>query len=337
MHMAIEEKIHFIHFGKKPLDDIQKERIESFRRFNPSFEIKIWTDRDFDFSAGPQFVQDALLMKNYAYLSDYYRFVILRDHGGIYCDTDVECFRPLDDLLDRSELLECEFIARNAECIGTAIMGFEKGHLFPLLVLDYYNHHPIIRDGKIPRDMTNQFIITNIKKYCATGLDILPYGQFLLYNHERNPNGYTEHHADFTWGHQIEVLLYTQNNKGTIRQCLDSLKDQHVIVCDNSTDGTQEILKEYDIPVFYNCQDFLKTALSISYARIGVLILHPWNIYKLNNFFGDGQKIVSIGPYDISKNDVFIPKKVYTSDIQDIDKFQDIVVLEKSKDILATN
>lgn len=96
---------------------------------------------------------------------------------------------------------------------------------------------------------------------------------------------------------------------------MDSLKDQHVIVCDNSTDGTQEILKEYDIPVFYNCQDFLKTALSISYARIGVLILHPWNIYKLNNFFGDGQKIVSIGPYDISKNDVFIPKKVYTSDI----------------------
>ena len=56
MHMAIEKKIHFIHFGKKPLDDIQKERIESFRRFNPSFEIKIWTDRDFDFSAGPQFV-----------------------------------------------------------------------------------------------------------------------------------------------------------------------------------------------------------------------------------------------------------------------------------------
>ena len=96
---------------------------------------------------------------------------------------------------------------------------------------------------------------------------------------------------------------------------MDSLKDQHVIVYDNSTDGTQEILKEYDIPVFYNCQDFLKIVLSISYARIGVLILYPWNTYKLNNFFDDGQKIVSIGPYDISKNDVFIPKKAYTSDI----------------------
>lgn len=64
------------------------------------------------------------MKKNYAYLSDYYRFVILRDYGGIYCDTDVECFRPLDDLLDRSELLEREFIAGNAKCIGTAIMGF---------------------------------------------------------------------------------------------------------------------------------------------------------------------------------------------------------------------
>lgn len=94
-------------------------------------------------------------MKNYAYLSDYYRFVILRDHGGIYCDTDVECFKPLDDLLDRSELLEREFTAGNTAYIGTAIMGFQKGHLFPLLVLDYYDNHAIIRDGKIPRNMTN--------------------------------------------------------------------------------------------------------------------------------------------------------------------------------------
>lgn len=54
--MGIEKKIHFIHFGTKPFDNIQKERIESFKRFNPSFEIKIWTDKDFNFSAGPQFV-----------------------------------------------------------------------------------------------------------------------------------------------------------------------------------------------------------------------------------------------------------------------------------------
>ena len=337
MHMAIEKIFHFINFGKKPLDDIQKERIESFKRFNPSFEIKIWTDSDFDFSKGPQFVQDCLIMKNYGFLSDYYRFTVLKNYGGIYCDLDMECFRPLDEFLDRNELLEYEFIANHKYHIGTAIMGFPKGHLFPRLMVNYYDTHAIMRDGKIPVDMTSQFLVTDLAKYCATGLDILPYGQFLFYNHERNPNGYTEHHAAFTWGHNTEVLLYTQNNKDTIRQCLDSLKNQHVIVCDNSTDGTQEILKEYDIPVFYHCQDFLKTALSISHARIGVLILHPWNIYKLNRFFGDGQKIVSIGPYDISKNDVFIPKKAYTSDIQDIDKFQDIVVLEKSKDILATN
>lgn len=54
--MAIEKIFHFINFGGKPLDDIQKERIESFKRFNPFFKIKIWTDKDFDFSAGPQFV-----------------------------------------------------------------------------------------------------------------------------------------------------------------------------------------------------------------------------------------------------------------------------------------
>ena len=334
--MAIEKTFHFINFGNKPLNNIAKRRIESFKKFNPSFKIRIWTDNDFDFTQGPQFVQDCLKMRNYGFLSDYYRFLVLKNYGGIYCDLDMECFRPLDEFLNRSELLEYEFIANDKYYIGTAFMGFEKGHLFPKLILNYYDTHAIIRDGKPPIDMTSQFLVTDLSKYCATGLDVIPYDQFLFYNHDKNTNGYTEHHADFTWGHYVDVLLNTKNNKDTIRQCLDSLKNYHVIVCDDSTDGTQDILKEYDILVFYNCHDFLKTAIQVSYARVGVFVLHPWNIYKGDLNFGDGQKIISFGEYDISKNDVFIPKEVYKSDIMNIDKFQDVVILEESKDTVAT-
>ena len=37
--------------------------------------------------------------RNLAERADVLRYEILRRHGGVYVDVDVECLRPLDDLL----------------------------------------------------------------------------------------------------------------------------------------------------------------------------------------------------------------------------------------------
>jgi mannosyltransferase OCH1-like enzyme len=38
--------------------------------------------------------------RNLAERADLVRYEVLRRHGGVYVDTDVECLRPIDDLLD---------------------------------------------------------------------------------------------------------------------------------------------------------------------------------------------------------------------------------------------
>ena len=43
-----------------------------------------------------------------AFVSDYARFKILYEHGGLYFDTDVEVIRPLDDLIARGPFMGCE-------------------------------------------------------------------------------------------------------------------------------------------------------------------------------------------------------------------------------------
>ena len=42
---------------------------------------------------------EAYKLKKYAFVSDFVRVYALYNYGGVYLDTDVEVFRPFDDLL----------------------------------------------------------------------------------------------------------------------------------------------------------------------------------------------------------------------------------------------
>jgi mannosyltransferase OCH1-like enzyme len=66
---------------------------ETWRRHHPHWEMRLWTDADAPAPAG---VERA---RNLAERVDLVRYEILRRHGGVYVDTDVECLRPIDELL----------------------------------------------------------------------------------------------------------------------------------------------------------------------------------------------------------------------------------------------
>lgn len=46
--------------------------------------------------------------KKYAFVSDYARFWILYNYGGLYFDTDVEVIKPLDDIILSGPFMGCE-------------------------------------------------------------------------------------------------------------------------------------------------------------------------------------------------------------------------------------
>lgn len=104
----IPHTIHYCWFGRKPLPRQARKCIASWRRFFPDYDIKEWTEDNFDVRA-TAYTSEAYERGLYAFVSDYARFAILLRHGGLYFDTDVEVVRPMDDIVARG-----------------AFMGFEK-------------------------------------------------------------------------------------------------------------------------------------------------------------------------------------------------------------------
>ena len=94
----IPKVIHYCWFGDGRMPEDQQEYIHSWEKYCPGYEIRCWTEKDFDLNKYP-YTRQAYEKKKWSYVSDVVRLEVLYEHGGIYLDTDVEVIRPLDDLL----------------------------------------------------------------------------------------------------------------------------------------------------------------------------------------------------------------------------------------------
>ena len=103
----IPKVIHYCWFGRGKLPPLAKKCIASWRKFFPDYEIKEWNEDNFDVNAIPYTAQ-AYERKKYAFVSDYARFKILYEQGGIYFDTDVEVIKPMGDILDKGPFFGLE-------------------------------------------------------------------------------------------------------------------------------------------------------------------------------------------------------------------------------------
>ena len=106
----IPKVIHYCWFGHHPLSSLAKKCIKSWKRYFPDYEIKEWNEKNFDVNILP-YTKEAYEEKRYAFVSDYARFWILYNYGGIYFDTDVEVIRPMTDIIERGAFMGCETVA----------------------------------------------------------------------------------------------------------------------------------------------------------------------------------------------------------------------------------
>ena len=103
----IPKIIHYCWFGRGPLPELAQKCIASWKKYLPDYEIKEWNEDNFDVNIIP-YTAEAYKAKKYAFVSDYARFWILHQYGGIYFDTDVEVIRPLDDIIERGNFMGFE-------------------------------------------------------------------------------------------------------------------------------------------------------------------------------------------------------------------------------------
>ena len=88
LKIKIPKTIHYCWFGRNPLPSLAIKCIASWKKYLPDYEIKEWNEDNFDVNVIP-YTREAYAAKKYAFVSDYARFKILYEEGGLYFDTDV--------------------------------------------------------------------------------------------------------------------------------------------------------------------------------------------------------------------------------------------------------
>ena len=136
----IPQKIHYCWFGRNSLPESTQKCIASWRKYLPGYEIIEWNEDNFDVNSIPYTAQ-AYEAKKYAFVSDYARFKILYEHGGIYFDTDVEVIRPMDDIIAAGAFMGFEIDPCTERPSGAVNPGLglaaSHGHSLYRTILEY--------------------------------------------------------------------------------------------------------------------------------------------------------------------------------------------------------
>ena len=131
----IPKIIHYCWYGSPEKPAAVRRAMATWKRAGEGFVLREWNESNCDFDAC-DYVRDAAARRKWALVSDYFRLAALEREGGVYFDTDVECYRSFLDLLHLKGFMGYMYDS----LIGTAVLGFEPHHPFVRALLDVYGH-----------------------------------------------------------------------------------------------------------------------------------------------------------------------------------------------------
>ena len=144
----MEKVIHYCWFGGNPLPELAQKCIASWRKFCPDYEIREWNEQNFDMNSC-DYIREAVEQKKWAFASDYARFKILHQLGGLYFDTDVELVAPIDDIVAQGPFMAFEK-RLDGDMVNPGLgLGAEPGMAFYEKVLHSYETSHFYENGEM--------------------------------------------------------------------------------------------------------------------------------------------------------------------------------------------
>jgi len=210
----IPKVIHYCWFGRKPLPESALRCIESWKKYLPDHKIVQWNEDNFDVESVPYFSQ-AYKAGKYAFVSDYARFKVLHEMGGIDFDTDVEVVSSMDDVLSEGPYMGMERTLSGDVAVNPGL-GFAAEPGMGLLagLLERYSHMNFIKEDGTLNLTTIVRYTTDIlqengytahdKRQSCGGFNIYPVDYFCPLDYRtgrlvRTSNTHTIHHYASTW------------------------------------------------------------------------------------------------------------------------------------------
>lgn len=218
----IPKVIHYCWFGHKPLPPLALKCIASWRKYLPDYEIKEWNEQNFDVNQN-LYVEQAYKNKKYAFVSDFARFKIMYEYGGVYFDTDVEVVKPLEDIIDKGSFWGMEAEESDGTLYCNVGLGFACVPRLDLCkeMIDLYGCLNFYENGRCNlKTVVQYFSELLMKKGIKLSLDIVKYGNVYIYPPEffcpksyesgkirLTENTRTIHHYAASWHGPKEVLM----------------------------------------------------------------------------------------------------------------------------------
>jgi inositol phosphorylceramide mannosyltransferase catalytic subunit len=106
---------------------------DSWLEHHPRWEYRLWNLENLDFQ--PECGELLPQCRHPAQMADLLRMEILHRHGGVYVDTDFECLKPIDGLIEKTQTFGC---SEDGCCISIGIIGCQKGSSILRNVIDSF-------------------------------------------------------------------------------------------------------------------------------------------------------------------------------------------------------
>ncbi len=192
----IPKIIHYCWFGRNPKPELILKCIDSWKKYMPDYKIIEWNEENYDVHKAP-YISEAYECRKWAFVSDYARFDVINQYGGIYFDTDVELLKTIpDEVLSHEAFTGFEYFGSVNPGL---VYGASAGSMITKEILDKYHSLHFVQNGKMVLTTVNS-VITEI---------LVPYG-LALNNKFQIVHGLAIYPSEYFCGYDMlvsEVLI----------------------------------------------------------------------------------------------------------------------------------
>lgn len=183
--------LHQIWLGDQPLPDEFAGYRETWLHRHPDWEHRLWTEDTLPSDLRRPEVYEQL--RTPAERSDILRLELLWGHGGVYVDTDFECHRPLDPLIEGLDIFVVPL--KRDGWLNNALLGSVPGH--PILDRALRELRPRTFHGYDKHATGPRFLDTLMRNYPE--VTRLPAELFYQTSPGQLEEAYATHHAAGSW------------------------------------------------------------------------------------------------------------------------------------------
>lgn len=214
--MMIPRVIHRIWLGPDPLPEEHERYGETWRKHHPGWEMRLWTDSNLPDLRYRDLFDRA---RNHAERADVLRQELLLRFGGVYVDTDVECRRCIEPLIEGTEAFAAW---SHRGRVGNAVLGAVPEH--PAIRRILAEMHDSVGRGSVV-EATGPKLVT---KVLADSPDVTLFGSETFYPYSpREPrpeddaafgDAYAVHHWAAAWKTREDYQAWVRRLKRKLDQ-----------------------------------------------------------------------------------------------------------------------